>query len=260
MADFSFPPKLRLRHISGVSPLKFGLALLLMLALLGAVLIGMKNLTEDIRRDWQIKRPLAYAAAQVDDKNSRCRTILLAIRHCRIVIDHPGGRLKKHIVFLNDFGNYKSQPVYDRDHPGRISDSLSQEKIYQRLAVALVLWALILLVLGATLLSPLRYRRQAALTQALNRERDSWQLEWQPLPNPTGDRQKFPLEFAGHRLDLTVSLKYRPLWRRGNRVLTLNSGWDYYAVIDEKLRVFAGLNRRERAQLREALADWCNRH
>ena len=266
MSDFSFPPKLRLRHISGTSPLKFALIMVIILAIAAATLIGMKNLTEDLWQDWQIKQPLAYPAAQVDDKNSRCRTILLAISHCSITIKHPGGVLEKNIIFLSDFGDYKSQAVYDRDHPGHISDSLSQEKIYQRLAVALVLWALILFILAAVLpLSIRRYWRLVAVTRRLNEERARWQLAWQPLPDPNNWlAQKFPLTFDGRPRDLFLMLKKRPLWQRGDQVLTLRSGTagfdDYYAVIDEKLSVFAGLNKRELAQLREDLADWCDRH
>lgn len=265
MSDFSFPPKLRLRHVSGNSPLKFALGMVVLLAIVAAAMIGMKNLTKDLWQDWQIKRPLAYPAAQMDGKNSRCSTILLVISHCRITIKHPGGVLEKNIVFLSDFGNYKVHAVYDRDHPGRISDSLSQEKIYQRLAVALVLWALILFLLAAVPLGIWRYRRLAAVTRRLNEERARWQLAWQPLPNPNSYlAQKFPMTFDGRPLYLMLMLKKRPLWQRGDQVLTLRSGTagfdDYYAVIDEKLSVFAGLNKRELAQLREDLVDWCDRH
>lgn len=249
MDKFNFPAALRLRHPSGVSPLKFTLALAVSLSLIVAALIGLANLTRSIWPDWQIKQPLTYPAGRIDGENSQCRSAFHALSYCRIIINHPGGVLKKHIIFLSDFGDYETRPVYDRNRPEHISDSLSLEKIYQRLALALVLWLLTLWVLYMLLKGAVRYWRLLPVARALNGERERWQLTRRPLPNPNGDQQKFPMEFHGRPLELWLSRRQRPLLEHDGQVLTMDSGNDYYVVLDEKLSVCAGLNGKERAEL-----------
>ena len=257
MTTIHFPPSAQLRNGDGVPRAKFLLGLLLMLGFLAGLGLWASTLTRGLLVDSQIKKPLLYPAADLDDKLSSCSSQFLFFSSCHIVIHSPRGDVEKTIVFLNDYKDYQTAPVYDADHPERISDSLSQEKIYQRGGVVLALWGFLGCYCYFIGWACRRRQRLARLVRHLNEHRDHWQLGWQPLPNPDGDAQKFALELDGEPLELHQSLRQqRPLGRDG-RVLTLGTDPDCYVVLNQELSHFGGsLDDYERVELRSALENW----